>query len=255
MTWNFSAVAFDQILNNAAKLRQMSGGQFNVPHRLPRPQRERAPGRQPALARDGALLRDTSPASRCSRPRSPADAKGLLKTAIRDDNPVLFIESRDALQREGRGPRRRRRPRSDRARRSIVREGNDVTIVAWSRIDARRARGRRRRSRRKASTWRSSTFARSARSTRTPIVDSRRARRTAASSSHEGWPYGGVGAEIADRVQRLAFDELDAPILRVAHARRADAVQREARAARACPQAARVIDAVKRASSHRGREI
>ena len=110
MTWNFSAVAFDQILNNAAKMRQMSGGQLECPIVFRGPN---ASARQVGSQHSHAMEHFYAhvPGLKVVAPAFPADAKGLLKAAVRDDNPVLVMESRDALRRQGRGARRRaRRP-------------------------------------------------------------------------------------------------------------------------------------------------
>src|SRR5580692_6891418 len=92
MTWNFSAVAFDQILNNAAKLRQMSGGQFSCPIVFRGPN---ASARQVGSQHSHAMehFYATIPGLKVIAPAFPADAKGLLKSAIRDENPVLVMES------------------------------------------------------------------------------------------------------------------------------------------------------------------
>src|ERR1700758_2838565 len=92
MTWNFSAVAFDQILNNAAKVRQMSGGQFSCPIVFRGPN---ASARQVGSQHSHAMehFYATVPGLKVIAPAFPADAKGLLKAAIRDDNPVLVMES------------------------------------------------------------------------------------------------------------------------------------------------------------------
>src|SRR6201995_3882239 len=92
MTWNFSAVAFDQILNNAAKLRQMSGGQFDCPIVFRGPN---ASARQVGSQHSHAMEHFYAqvPGLKVIAPAFPADAKGLMKTAIRDDNPVLVMES------------------------------------------------------------------------------------------------------------------------------------------------------------------
>src|SRR5689334_10331318 len=88
MTWNFSAVAFDQILNNAAKIRQMSGGQFNIPIVLRAPNGSaRQVGSQHSHAMEHFYTH--IPGLKVLAPAFPADAKGLLKSAIRDDDPVL----------------------------------------------------------------------------------------------------------------------------------------------------------------------
>lgn len=210
MTWNFSAVAFDQILNNAAKLRQMSGGQLSVPIVFRAPN---ASARQVGSQHSHAMEHFYAhiPGLKVLAPAMPADAKGLLKTAIRDDNPVLFMESETLYAVKGEVP-------DDpdflvpMGVASIAREGTDVTIISWSRmvhvsleaaaelekegisaevVDLRSLRP-----------LDEETLVRSVSKTHRAVV------------AHEGWPYGGVGAEIADRIQRLAFDELDAPVLR-----------------------------------------
>ncbi|KYF62659.1 pyruvate dehydrogenase complex E1 component subunit beta [Sorangium cellulosum] len=210
MTWNFSAVAFDQILNNAAKLRQMSGGQLTIPLVLRAPNGSaRQVGSQHSHSMEHFYAH--IPGLKVLAPATPADAKGLLKSAIRDDNPVLFMESETLYGVKGEVP-------DDPdfivplGVASIVREGTDVSIIAWSRmvhvaleaaaelekegisaeiVDLRSLRP-----------LDEETIVRSVTKTHRAVV------------AHEGWPYGGVGAEVADRIQRLAFDELDAPVLR-----------------------------------------
>ncbi|WP_438030438.1 pyruvate dehydrogenase complex E1 component subunit beta [Sorangium sp. So ce233] len=210
MTWNFSAVAFDQILNNAAKLRQMSGGQLTIPLVLRAPNGSaRQVGSQHSHSMEHFYAH--VPGLKVLAPAMPADAKGLLKSAIRDDNPVLFMESETLYGVKGEVP-------DDPdfivplGVASIVREGTDVSIIAWSRmvhvaleaaaelekqgisaeiVDLRSLRP-----------LDEETVVRSVTKTHRAVV------------AHEGWPYGGVGAEVADRIQRLAFDELDAPVLR-----------------------------------------
>ncbi|WP_437282711.1 pyruvate dehydrogenase complex E1 component subunit beta [Sorangium sp. So ce375] len=210
MTWNFSAVAFDQILNNAAKLRQMSGGQLSIPLVLRAPNGSaKQVGSQHSHAMEHFYAH--VPGLKVLAPAMPADAKGLLKSAIRDDNPVLFMESETLYGVKGEVP-------DDPdftvplGVASIVREGSDVSIIAWSRmvhvaleaaaelekegisaeiVDLRSLRP-----------LDEETIVQSVTKTHRAVV------------AHEGWPYGGVGAEIADRIQRLAFDDLDAPVLR-----------------------------------------
>lgn len=210
MTWNFSAVAFDQILNNAAKLRQMSGGQLTIPLVLRAPNGSaRQVGSQHSHSMEHFYAH--VPGLKVLAPAMPADAKGLLKSAIRDDNPVLFMESETLYGVKGEVP-------DDPdfivplGVASVVREGTDVSIIAWSRmvhvaleaavelekegisaeiVDLRSLRP-----------LDEEAIVRSVTKTHRAVV------------AHEGWPYGGVGAEVADRIQRLAFDELDAPVLR-----------------------------------------
>ncbi len=210
MTWNFSAVAFDQILNNAAKLRQMSGGQFNCPIVFRGPN---ASAKQVGSQHSHAMehFYATVPGLKVVAPAFPADAKGLMKAAIRDNNPVLVMESETLYSVKGDIPDGDGVVPLGKAK--IVREGTDITIVAYSRmthvaleaaaqlekegisaevIDLRSLRP-----------LDEDAIIHSVRKTHRCVV------------VHEGWPYGGVGAEISDRVQRLAFDSLDAPVLRV----------------------------------------
>lgn len=212
MTWNFSAVAFDQILNNAAKLRQMSGGQLSCPIVFRGPN---ASAKQVGSQHSHAMehFYATVPGLKVVAPAFPQDAKAMMKTAIRDDDPVCYMESEtlytvkgdvdDAIDTIPFGLA------------NVVRSGTRCTLIAYSRmthvcLDAAK------------------TLA--DKGIDVEVVDLRSLRpldeETIVSSVrkthhcvvvHEGWPYGGVGAEVVDRVQRLAFDHLDAPILRVSN--------------------------------------
>lgn len=211
MTWNFSAVAFDQILNNAAKIRQMSGGQFNIPIVFRAPNGSaRQVGSQHSHAMEHFYTH--IPGLKVLTPAFPADAKGLLKTAIRDDDPVLFMESETLYNVKGEVP-------DDpdflvpMGKANVVREGKDASIISYGRIthvalDAAAQLEKE--------------------GIDVEVLDLRSLRpldeeslvRTVSKThravlAYEGWPYGGVGGEVVDRIQRLAFDELDAPILRV----------------------------------------
>jgi pyruvate dehydrogenase E1 component beta subunit len=210
MTWNFSAVAFDQILNNAAKLRQMSGGQLSVPIVLRAPNGSaKQVGSQHSHSMEHFYAQ--IPGLKVLAPATPADAKGLLKTAIRDDNPVLFMESETLYNVKGEVP-------DDpeilvpMGKANIVRPGKDVSIIAWSRmvhvaLEAATELA-------KEGVEAEVVDVRSLRPLDEQTLVESVTRTHRAVVAHEGWPYGGVGAEIADRLQRLAFDELDAPILR-----------------------------------------
>jgi pyruvate dehydrogenase E1 component beta subunit len=211
MTWNFSAVAFDQILNNAAKIRQMSGGQFSVPIVLRAPN---ASARQVGSQHSHAMEHFYAhvPGLKVLSPATPADAKGLLKAAIRDDDPVLFMESETLYNLRGEVPDDPELlvPMGQAA---IAREGTDVTIISWSRLTHVSLEAA-------AELEKQGVSAEviDLRSLR-PLDEEALVRSVAkthrAVVAYEGWPYGGVGAEISDRIQRLAFDELDAPVLRV----------------------------------------
>jgi pyruvate dehydrogenase E1 component beta subunit len=240
MTWNFSAVAFDQILNNAAKLHQMSGGQFDCPIVFRGPN---ASARQVGSQHSHAMehFYATVPGLKVIAPAFPADAKGLMKTAIRDNDPVLVMESETLYAVKGEVPDGEHVVPLGQA--AVVRPGTDVTLVAYSRmthvvleaaavlekegisaevVDLRTLRP-----------LDENTVIASVEKTHRAVV------------VHEGWPYGGVGAEVADRIQRLAFDSLDAPVLRVTTL---DVpMPYNAKLELACmPQADRVVATVKR---------
>src|SRR5580700_9559185 len=130
MTWNFSAVAFDQILNNAAKMRQMSGGQLECPIVLRGPN---ASARQVGSQHSHAMEHFYAhvPGLKVVAPAFPADAKGLLKSAVRDDNPVLVMESETLYSVKGEVPDGEHVVPIGKAQ--IVRPGRDVTIAAYAR--------------------------------------------------------------------------------------------------------------------------
>jgi pyruvate dehydrogenase E1 component beta subunit len=210
MTWNFSAVAFDQILNNAAKLRQMSGGQFDCPIVFRGPNASAAQvGSQHSHAMEHFYAH--VPGLKVIAPAFPADAKGLLKSAIRDDNPVLLMESETLYTVRGEVPDGEHVVPMGKAQ--VARSGTDVTIATYSRmtyvaLDAAKTLE-------KEGISAEVIDLRSLRPLDEDTIVASVERTHRLVVVHEGWPYGGVGAEIADRVQRLAFDALDAPILRV----------------------------------------
>ncbi|MFP6685507.1 MAG: pyruvate dehydrogenase complex E1 component subunit beta [Polyangiaceae bacterium] len=243
MTWNFSAVAFDQILNNAAKMRQMSGGQFNVPIVFRGPN---ASARQVGSQHSHAMEHFYAhiPGLKVVAPATPADAKGLLKTAIRDNNPVIFLESETLYTFKGEVP-----DEPDYTvpfgEGRVAREGKDCTIVSWSRLL-------------QVSLQAAETLAadgidvevidlRSLRPLDEDILIASIEKTHRAVVAYEGWPYGGVGAEIVDRIQRLAFDELDAPVLRVCNLD-VPMPYNAALEQLVIPQANRIIDAVRQVS-------
>jgi pyruvate dehydrogenase E1 component beta subunit len=103
MSWSFTLVCLDQIVNNAANVRYMSGGPVQNPHHLPRRQRHRPPAWRDAQPSHGIDLCPHSGADR-RRPSTPAEAKGLLKSSIRCDDPVIFLESEKMLNDTGEVP-------------------------------------------------------------------------------------------------------------------------------------------------------
>ena len=211
MTFNFSLVAIDQIVNNAAKIFQMSGGQYTVPIVFRGPG---GPAVQVGSQHSQALETFYAhvPGLKVAMPATAADAKGLLKTAIRDDNPVVFIEGETLYNTTWEVPEE---PEfliplgvAD-----VKREGTDVTLIAWSKmvwtcLDAAKqleADG-------------ISCEVVDVRSLRPLDVDTLAAsvRKTGRCVIVEvGWPVAGFGAEIAYQMQRACMDSLDAPIERV----------------------------------------
>jgi len=210
MTWNFALLAIDQIVNAAAKMRYMSGGQAAVPIVF------RGPG--------GAALQLAAqhsqafeswyahvPGLKVVMPATPADAKGLLKSAIRDDDPVVFIEGEMLYNVKGEVPEGEHIVPLGRA--DIKREGGDVTLICHSKS---------------VSVALKAAELLAAEGVQAEVVDLRTIRPLdvetvvgSVAKTHravvveEGWSFAGVGAQVVDIIQREVFDELDAPVLRV----------------------------------------
>jgi pyruvate dehydrogenase E1 component beta subunit len=210
MTFNFSLVAIDQIVSNAAKIYQMSAGQFPVPIVFRGPG---GPAVQVGAQHSQALEAFYAhvPGLKVMMPSTAYDAKGMLKTAVRDDNPVVFIEGETLYGTTWDVPEDEYLIPFGKA--DVKRAGTDVTLVAWSKpvwtcLEAAKALTKEGieaevvdpRSLRPLD---ADTIARSVKKTgRCVIVE-------------VGWPVAGFGAEIAYQVQRQCMDYLDAPIERV----------------------------------------
>ena len=210
MTWNFALLAIDQIVNVAAKIRYMSGGQIGCPIVF------RGPGG--AALQLGAQHSQAFeswyahiPGLKVVMPATPADAKGLLKSAIRDNDPVVFIEGEMLYNLKGDVPEGEHLVPIGVA--DVKRAGNDVTIVCHSKTVAPAL---------------NAAKALSEEGIDAEVLDLRTIRpldeeailRSVAKThrvvvAEEGWYFAGVGAQIVDLVQREAFDDLDAPVLRV----------------------------------------
>jgi pyruvate/2-oxoglutarate/acetoin dehydrogenase E1 component len=212
MTINFSLLAIDQIVNHAAHIRYMFGGQVKVPLVVRMPQ---GAGHQlgPTHSHSFEALYLHVPGLLVAVPSTAADAKGLLKAAIRDDNPVIFIEHEYLYGQRGDVP-----DEEDHVVRfgeaAIRREGSDVTLVGISRmaITAERA------AQMLADEHGVSAEVIDPRTLRpldldTILASVRKTNRCVI--VEEGWPHGGVGANLAALIQEQAFDDLDAPIGRV----------------------------------------
>jgi pyruvate dehydrogenase E1 component beta subunit len=210
MTFNFSLVAIDQIISNAAKMRQMSGGQFNVPIVFRGPTGSAGQlGATHSQALESWFA--NCPGLKVIVPSNPYDAKGLLKAAIRDDDPVIFMESEQMYGDKGDVPDGEYILPIGVA--DIKREGKDVTIVSFGKIikEAYKAADEL-----------------AAEGIEAEVIDLRTVRPIdfeAILSSvrktnrlvilEEAWPLASISSEIAFRVQKDAFDELDAPVKRV----------------------------------------
>jgi pyruvate dehydrogenase E1 component beta subunit len=215
MTINFSLLAMDQIVNHAAHIRYMFGGQVSVPLVVRMPQ---GAGHQlgPTHSHSFEALFLQVPGLLVAVPSTPADAKGLLKAAIREDNPVIFIEHEYLYGQRGDVPEN-----GDSLARfgeaAVRREGADVTIVGISRMAVTAERA----AEQLAGEHRVEAEVIDPRTLRPLDLDTilRSVRKTnRCVIVEEGWPHGGVGANLAALVQEQAFDWLDAPVGRVTSA-------------------------------------
>jgi pyruvate dehydrogenase E1 component beta subunit len=211
MTFSFSLVAIDQIVNNAANMRYMSGGQFAVPIVF-----RGSSGMAGCLAATHSHRLEAwyaqVPGLTVILPATPADAKGLLKSAIRSDDPVVFIEHEVLYVDKGEVPDGEHLVPIGKA--DIKRPGSDVTLITYSRSL-------------RATLAAADKLAEE--NISAEVIDLRTIRPldldtllTSVTKTHraviveEDWPYCGLGAGISDRITQRIFDELDAPIRRVA---------------------------------------
>jgi pyruvate dehydrogenase E1 component beta subunit len=210
MTFNFSILALDQIVNHAAKYRYMSGGQIRCPLVLRGPSGAAA---QVAAQHSQAFESWYShvPGLVVAMPATPKDAKGLLKSAIRDDNPVIFLENEVLYNLKGEVPDEEYTIPLGLG--DVKRAGKDATIVAWSRsvqvaLQAAELLA-------KEGIEAEVVDPRTLRPLDEDLVFDSVRKTNRCVVVEEGWRYAGFGAEVADRVQRECFDDLDAPVLRV----------------------------------------
>lgn len=210
MTWNFALLALDQIANSAAKMHYMSGGALSCPITIRGPN-----GAAHSLAAQHSQWFESQyayyPGLKVIVPGTPADAKGLLKSAIRDPDPCIFMESETMYAWKGMVPDGEYTIPIGKA--DIKREGKDCTIVAWGRALKIALDG---------------AELLAAQGIDCEVVDPRTIRpldedaiirsvqKTGACVVlEEGWPYFNAGAQISDVVQRACFDLLDSPVIRV----------------------------------------
>jgi pyruvate dehydrogenase E1 component beta subunit len=239
MTWNFALLAIDQVVNASAKMLAMSGGQFTNPIVFRGPSGNAGQlGAQHSQTFENWYA--NVPGLKVISPSNPYDAKGLLKSAIRDNDPVVFMESELMYGDKGEVPEGEYTIPIGLA--DVKRQGSDVTLISFNKmvhvtmdaaaelekegvsaevIDLRTIRP-----------LDIETILRSVQKTnRCVVVD-------------ESWPYGGISAEIGFRIQKEAFDYLDAPVLRI---NGADASMHYAPnlVAAYVPSVARIVQAVK----------
>ena len=210
MTWNFSLVAIDQIVNAAAKMFQMSGGQYNIPMVFRGPSGPAVQvGSQHSQSFESFYA--NVPGLKVMMPSTAYDAKGMLKTAIREDNPVVFMEGETLYNTTWEVPDGEYLIPFGKA--DVKREGKHITLIAWSKM---------------VWTCLDAAKALAADGIECEVVDVRSLRPldvdTLATSVRKtgrcvivevGWPVAGYGAEVAYQMQRHCMDALDAPIERV----------------------------------------
>ncbi len=210
MTWNFALLAIDQVVNAAAKMLYMSGGQFSIPMVFRGP--------------NGAALQLSAqhsqaweswfahiPGLKVVAPGTPYDAKGLLKSAVRDENPVIFLEGEMLYNLKGEVPEDEYLVPIGKA--ELKREGDHCSIISYGKMA-------------NVAVQVADTLAKE--DIRVDVVDLRTLRPIdvkAISDSvsktnravvlEEGWEICGIGAQIVDYIQRDCFDHLDAPVIRV----------------------------------------
>lgn len=213
MTWNFAVLALDQILNHAAKMLSMSGGHFGCPIVFRGPNGSAGQlGAQHSQAFESWYA--NIPGLKVISVSNPYDAKGLLKSAIRDDNPVVFFESEVMYGDMGEVPEGEYLIPIGKA--DVKRAGTDVTIISFNKMM-------------KVALGAAEELAKEGISAE--VIDLRTIRpldhETILNSVkktnrlviiEEQWPFGSVSSEIAYRVQKDAFDYLDAPVRRICSA-------------------------------------
>jgi len=211
MTVNFALLAMDQIVNHAAKIHYMFGGHAKVPIVIRAPQGAgHQLGAQHSQSLEAYFLH--CPGVRVVIPATPADAKGLLKTCVRQENPVIFLEHESLYGLKGEVPEGEHLVPLGEA--NVLRVGKDVTIVTYSKCvyDALAA----------ADTLENEGIDAEVIDLRTlnPLdiatVNESVKKTGRAIVVYEGWRTGGAGAEIAAQIYETAFDHLDAPVERVA---------------------------------------
>jgi pyruvate dehydrogenase E1 component beta subunit len=249
MTFNFALLALDQIVNSAAKIHYMSGGQYSVPIVI------RGPG-GPAhqLAAQHSQSMEVYfyhvPGLKVVRPSTPMDAKGLLKSAIRDDNPVIFIESETLYALKGEVP-------EDPdfviplGQAAVRREGTDVTVIAYMGMMYRALEAAEELAGQGISV--EVVDPRTLRPMDAPTIIGSVRKTHRAVVVEAGAGFAGMGSEIAAFITEQAFDDLDAPVERVTGANAPMPYARNLERAKT-PSKERIIEAIRRVCDMGGSE-
>ena len=213
MTINFSLLALDQIVNHAAKLRYMSGGQVSVPVVIRAPQ---GAGLQLGAQHSQNLEAWYAhvPGLKVVIPGTPVDAKGLLKSAIRDNNPVIFLEHEILYGMKGEVPEEEYTIPIGVA--EIERSGKDVTLISYSRMRTLCMKAADQLAEEGIETEVIDLRTLKPLDTETIISSVKKTHR--AIVVEEDWRFAGMGAQIVDTIMLEAFDYLDAPVFRIAAA-------------------------------------
>jgi pyruvate dehydrogenase E1 component beta subunit len=210
MTFNFSLIAMDQIINGAAKIYQMSGGQFNIPIVFRGPTGNAGQlGAQHSQNFENWYA--NTPGLKVVIPSNPYEAKGLLKTSIRDDDPVIFMESELMYGDKGKVPESEYLIPIGKAK--IVHKGNDVTLLSFGKM---------------MKIAESAYQEAKKENISVEVIDLRTVRPIDYKSVinsvkktnrlviiEEAWPLASISSEISHHIQRFAFDYLDAPVHRI----------------------------------------
>ena len=210
MTFNFSLIAMDQIINGAAKIYQMSGGQFNIPIVFRGPTGNAGQlGAQHSQNFENWYA--NTPGLKVVIPSNPYEAKGLLKTSIRDDDPVIFMESELMYGDKGKVPESEYLIPIGKAK--IVHKGNDVTLLSFGKM---------------MKIAESAYQEAKKENISVEVIDLRTVRPIDYNSIinsvkktnrlviiEEAWPLASISSEISHHIQRFAFDYLDAPVHRI----------------------------------------
>jgi pyruvate dehydrogenase E1 component beta subunit len=266
MTVNFSLLALDQIVNHAAKIHYMFGGQASVPMVLRTPE---GGGQQLAAthSQNFSSWYAYIPGLKVVAPATPADARGLLKSAIRDNDPVIFLENLALYNTKGEVPDLGEDPSATSAngkaseehlvpigKAEIMKEGSDLTLVAYSRMSVVALEVARRLEQDQGISC-EVIDVRSLRPLDRPTLIESVKKTSRCVVVEEDWYSYGVGAELVATIQEGAFDYLDAPIKRVAQAEVPLPYAKGMEQA-ALPKAQNLVDAIKStldASGYRGR--